>query len=71
MCNPEEWGYLPYGHLQRAGEGDRACLYCRYYDHHPPVLCLPLTVCSLHQGVIPNGKVSSVVCSDWTPRKRN
>ena len=26
MSNPEEWGYLPFGHLQPAGEGANASL---------------------------------------------
>jgi len=69
MSNPEEWGYLPYGHLKPAGDGANACLYCGHYESHPSFLCVPLTVCRLHQGLVPNEKVSSVVCRDWRPRK--
>ena len=53
---PRGMGASPYGHLQRAGEGDRACLYCRYYDHHPPVLCFPLTLALSTRGAFPTGR---------------
>ncbi len=62
MTDPEEWGYLPYGHLTRAGEGAQACLYCSHYEHYPTLLSVPLTICRLHQGIVPNHRASSVVC---------
>ena len=57
---------LPYGLLRTAGAG----LNCRHYESAPAFLCRPLCVCSLYQGLVPNEKVSSVVCRDWVPRNR-
>ena len=69
MSNPEEWGYIPFGHLQPTGDGANACLYCSHYESHPTLVCVPITVCHLHQGLIQRERVSSVVCRDWSPRK--
>ena len=57
MSNPpEEWRFLPHGFLQPAGDGDRACLYCRYFHYHPTFLCLPICAGHLHQGLVDNQK---------------
>ena len=63
----EEMDWLPYGLLQSAGDGLEACLYCQHYASNPGFSCRPLCCCNLHQGLIPNEKVSSVVCGHWQP----
>ena len=66
MTDPEERGYLPYGHLPPAGEGANACPYCGHHKHHPTLLYVPLTICLLYQGIIPNkiNKAFSYI-QDW------
>ena len=72
MTNPpEEWRFLPHGFLQPGGDGQKVCLYCQHFEHHPTFLCLPICACHLHQGLVDNQKhCSSVCCKDWTSRGR-
>ena len=68
MTDPEEWGYLPYGHLSPAGEGANACLYCGHYEHHPTLLCVPWRL-PLAPGHVPNHSIVSGV--SWLDSQEN